>query len=71
MMSPDAKNSVLLWVQVLAFAGLAWAGIHFHVGVHIPDAWFWASVGMMIVVGDLKAGRDFLRKRKATPSSQP
>lgn len=64
-MSRDAKNSILLWVGALAFAGLFWAGLQFDVGAQIPDCWFWPILGVVIGANVLQTVWTFFRKRKS------
>ncbi len=64
-MSRDARNSILLWVGTLVFMGLFWAGVHFNIGVNIPDRWLWSMVGIVVSVDILRSIWGFFRKHKA------
>ena len=63
-MSEDAKNSILLWVGALVFAGLFWSAHHFEVGAVIPDGWVRPILGLAFALNVLGLVRDCFRRRK-------
>lgn len=70
-MSTDLKNSILLWVGAIAFAGFFWAWLHFDISRFIPPIppqVFWPLLSAVAVLNILRGLWHFWRNRNTETS---
>lgn len=67
-MSPDARNSILLWVGALVCFGLGWAALQ----IDTPERTPWLS-GLFTLIGGVNLARFFfgIWQRRASNPSRP
>lgn len=69
VMSPDLRNSIILWVGSIAFFGLGWLSLKFGVHLYIPDTWLWAIVGAVGFVNGVQFCVGLWKRRASKPKS--
>ena len=68
-MSQDARNSIYLWISVLTFVGLFWAGLQFNLLGDMSDTWIWPLIGAVAVIDFARLAWGFWKRRASSPDN--
>ncbi len=68
-MSPDAQNSIYLWLGTVTLFGAFWASLHFDLFEGISDTWLWPALTVLLVVNVVQTIWGFWQRRASNPKN--
>lgn len=68
-MTPDARNSILLWAGGIGFLGVFWAGLQFDLFRGVSSTWLGTALGVVGIVQLIRFGRGLWQRRASNPAN--